>query len=463
MRIKALRFLWLALVIVLAGCKTTPAPLPELVTLPAPVPNQALVITATALPQALLTSEPETPIGVIPTPRPGWCNQLPTASAAPEGRLRVAFIKDQDVWIWNKGQPARQLTRQGDVEQVYLSDDGQAVAYLRSGAVHTQELWWVRAGGRAARAVLSAADFNQLRKEPEQVGVIPFNLSWIPGTHRLAFNTYPLLPGEDLWIYVPDDLWAVDLDSLDLVELLPKGEGGHFSFSPDGELAAVFSPEALMIINEEGAPMRADVLEGFQAIGLGEYYSYPSLQWSPDSQTLLAAIPTTTDPFQPQSGLVIWKIPVGGSEPIQVKNIPAYLSQVAFSPDLSRMAYFSQPELRSSGRELHLSQLEGKEDFLFLRGDVLERFQWLPDSQHFLYWVADTWQPQFGHICQDAAEFPDFPVRSDIYWVDATRFLFLSGEEGDWELNLGHLTGELTPIAELGESSAFAFSVVAEE
>jgi hypothetical protein len=54
-------------------------------------------------------------------------------------------------------------------------------------------------------------------------------------------------------------------------------------------------------------------------------------------------------------------------------------------------------------------------------------------------------------------------VRSDIHWVDAQRFLFLSGGDGAWELNLGTIDGDLTPIAELGESYAFAFRVVGAE
>jgi hypothetical protein len=133
---------------------------------------------------------------------------------------------------------------------------------------------------------------------------------------------------------------------------------------------------------------------------------------------------------------------------------------VAFSPDLSLIAYFIQPDQRSSGRELHLSELEGEGDFILLRGDLMERFQWLPDSQHFLYWMGDAWLPKLGHICQEVADFPEFPVRSDIHWVDTSRFLFLSGDEGNWHLNLGHLSGELNAIAELGESYAFAYCLI---
>jgi hypothetical protein len=463
MRKRTACWLWLGLVVLLGSCKTTPAPLPELITLPAPESSLVPALTATALPQGIRTPGLETAQEPTSTPRPRWCQQLVEAAGTFDGVLIIAFIKDHDVWLWDENQPVRQLTDQGDVEQVLLSDDGQAVAYLRSSEENTQELWHVIPDRGEAQLTLRASQFNRMRNEPGQAGVIPFNLSWIPGTHRLAFNTYPLLPGEGTWIYVPDDLWTVDLDSLKLVNLLPKGKGGHFSFSPDGQLAAVFSPEALMLINANGTKIKQDVLEGFQAIGLGEYYSFPSLQWATDSQSLLAAIPVREDPAGSKTNLVIWKVPVDGSEPVLVKSVPAYLSQVIFSPDRSFMAYFRQPEQRSSGRELRISQLDGEEDFLYLRGDVMERFQWLPDSQRFLYWEAEAWRPMLGHICQDATDFPDFPIRSDIYWVDGNRFLFLSGGDGAWQLNLGYIDGELFPIAELGESSAFSFSLVTNE
>jgi dipeptidyl aminopeptidase/acylaminoacyl peptidase len=422
-----------------------------------------LVLTATALPEWMRTPMSESPAELSPTPLPAWCKQLLSPANPPQGVLRVAFVKDRDVWIWDEGQTPRRLTRQGNVIQVYLSDDGQVLAYLRAGSGDTVELWRIDSSGQEARQAISAAGFDRMRTEPKQLGVIPFDLAWIPGTHRLAFNTYPLLPGEAIWIYVPDDLWVFDLDSLRTFALLPKGQGGHFSFSPDGKLAAVFTPAGLKIMKANGAILIKDALEGFQALGLGEYYNYPSLQWAPDSQALIVAIPSGPDPFQPQAGAVIWRVPVDGSQPQLVKEIPAYLAHVAFSPDLTRLAYFHQPDQRSSGRELHLIELDGDEDFLFLRGEVMERFQWLPDSQHFLYWEIDAWQPQLAHICQEAGEFPAFAVRSDIHWVDAQRFLFLSGGDGAWELNLGTVDGDLTPIAELGESSAFAFRVVGAE
>ena len=463
MRTKSKHLLWLLLTFLLAGCKASPTALPELVTLQAPKPTQALVLTATALPEGRLTPVPSLPVGPTPTPKAGWCDRLEPAPAEAQGRLRVALVKDRDVWVWDQGDQARRLTYQGDVESVFLSGDGLVVAYLRAGAQGTQELWRVNATGEEQMVALSASYFERMRDEPEQIGVVPFNLTWIEGTQRLAFNTYPLLPGEGLWSYVPDDLWVVDLQSLEVEELLRKGKGGHFSISPDGRLAAVFSPKTLDIINTDGSAVLENVLEGFHAIGLGEYYSYPSLKWSPDSQILVVAIPSGEDPFQPEAGAAIWKVPMDGSQPVLVKNVAAFLSQVAFSPDLSILAYFHQPDMRSSGVELHFNELDGDEDYLLFRGELVERVQWLPDSRHFLYWLAEAWQPTLGHICQDAGKFPEFTIRSDISWVDAERFLFLTGEAENWELFLGELSGELMPIAELGESSAFAFSLAPAE
>ena len=90
----------------------------------------------------------------------------------------------------------------------------------------------------------------------------------------------------------------------------------------------------------------------------------------------------------------------------------------------------------------------------------MERFEWLPDSQHFLFWYSDTWDPWLGNVCNVAVMLTTMEIRSDIQWVNETQYLYLSGSEGAWDLYLGDLEGEQTLLENLGESYSFAFALM---
>jgi hypothetical protein len=149
------------------------------------------------------------------------------------------MVKDNDVWLWEEGQPNIQLTQHGDVGQIYLSDDGQLVVYTRPAERGMIELWMVDYSERTPEVLLTADDFGKMRRASGQMGVIPYNISWIPGTHTLAFNTYPVIRGDGIWIYIPDDVRTLDVNTKQLTTLFPVGSGGHFSYSPDGSIPGI--------------------------------------------------------------------------------------------------------------------------------------------------------------------------------------------------------------------------------
>ena len=87
--------------------------------LPSPEPEDPPVdAIATAVAATLAAGEdPATPTD--PTPDPG-------------GPLKVAYVKDNDLWFWEDGAgPPLQLTTTGDVISVRLSDDGLVAAFTR--------------------------------------------------------------------------------------------------------------------------------------------------------------------------------------------------------------------------------------------------------------------------------------------------------------------------------------------
>jgi hypothetical protein len=460
MRFRKLSLPWLVAGFLLAACGQNPIPLPEIITPDSLVPTEAPAITATP-PRGYTAPTAPSPISTpIATEAPEWCQERFSGPGSSRERvLRIGMVKDNDVWLWEEGQPNIQLTQHGDVGQVYLSDDGQVLVYTRPAERGMIELWMVNYSERTPEVLLTADDFGKMRRASGQIGVIPYNISWIPGTHTLAFNTYPVIRGEGIWIYVPDDVRTLDLDTKQLTTLFPVGSGGNFSYSPDGKYLALFTPDSFSVFKSDGKELLG-ILEDYRAVAFGEYYGYPWPQWSADSQKLLVAVPAGTDPLSLDAQVDIWEVRVDSSQALLIRRIQSYRSEVVISPDLQKIAYWKQPNQRSSGRELRIMEVYGTQDYAFAEGNIMERFQWLPDSQRFLFWYSDSWDPWMGHVCQKAIKFPGASIRSEIHWVDDVRYLYLSSSEDSWNLYLGELDSGHILLEDLGESYSFAFTRV---
>jgi hypothetical protein len=459
MRFRTLCLLWLVSGTLLAACSpTTPVPLPEIITPVAPILTEAPAMTATPHPAGIPTGQPFPTRTSPQVPVSAWCQESLVDEKPPPGDLRIGMVKDNDVWIWEQEGTSRQLTEHGDVGQVFLSDDGQVAVYTRPSENGMVELWKVNVFNGKSEVVLSADEFGRTRRERGQLGVIPYNVSWVPGTHRLAFNTYPVVRGEGIWIYIPDDLQIIDVDTKELTTLFPIGSGGHFSLSPDGKALALFSPDSFEVYSIEGQALQSGDLEEYRAIAYGEYYGYAWPQWSPESDRLLVAIPGDIDPLRTDARLDIWEVQLDGSQPVLIKSFQSYRSEAVISPDLQKIAYWTQPTQLSNERELRIMEVYADDDIVFAQGNIMERFQWLPDSEHYLFWYTDSWDPWLGHLCKEAVKLPGLAMRSDIQWVDGERYLYLSGDEGSWSLYLGDLKAEQILVENLGESYSFAFA-----
>ena len=171
-------------------------PLPTLVPPTTPIPSDTPVPTETLTP-------------TIP-PSPTLPPPTPTQQA-----LRVAYVKNGNVWLWTQGGSTQPLTTAGYVVSLDLSGDGQMVAFQRETIPFHPELWAVNSDGTGERVLVSAADFLALlpgSPNPNAAGIGPFQYGWRPGTHILAYNTRLLFEGPGLG--GNDDLRQVDADTL---------------------------------------------------------------------------------------------------------------------------------------------------------------------------------------------------------------------------------------------------------
>ena len=77
---------------------------------------------------------------------------------------------------------------------------------------------------------------------------------------------------------------------------LKPGQAGLVTYSPDGRWMAVSTAEKVTIMDTNGNPSPAGVLQFSPVITYSEYRYYPTVQWSPDGSRLAVVIPAA-DPL----------------------------------------------------------------------------------------------------------------------------------------------------------------------
>lgn len=263
----------------------------------------------------------------------------PVATENPQGEtgvLSVVYIRERNVWLWVEGGSPRQLTNHGQVLDVRLSDDGQIAAYMRSLGDTQYELWAVNADGTNDR-VLAGGDFL-MGIDPRAFAVAPNYFDWVPGTHRVAFNSRHVFEGPGTIQY--NDLNLVDADSGDKFTLLPIGEGGDFYYSPDGAQIALVTSEYIHLVNADGSNRRR-VLEFPRVNTASEYAYYPMPIWAEDSSHLLVSIAPADPWVRPAERTRIYNLPTDGTGAIEITSVEALyipFSQ-AISSDLEYFLY----------------------------------------------------------------------------------------------------------------------------
>ncbi|TFG47696.1 MAG: hypothetical protein E4H33_05460 [Anaerolineales bacterium] len=366
-------------------------------------------------------------------------------------------MKDGDVWYWEEGGAAAQLTALGDVVNVYLSSDGQVVAFVRQFDWNNLEIHAVNTDGTNIHPLVTLADFATMITIPDAISAVPYRIGWVPGTHTLAFNTRMTFEGPGL--ILPDELRLVDAETNTLSVLLAPGTAGDFYFSPDGSQIALVTGDQISVVDVNGSNRR-DVLTFPVMITYSEFTYYPPVVWSPDSTYLRASIPPHDPLADPPELTTIWHIPADGSPPnilMTISIAPFFNSEVQISPDAGKVAYSSMVTPGSPPIvDLHITNADGSADVIYDSGD--RRFHsWSTDGEHFIFSEAGHY-PKIGRIGYPPLDLTGITLLVDVSWVDETRFLYLDRLSGSWELWLRELGSPGTLLASTtGESINFDF------
>jgi Tol biopolymer transport system component len=385
---------------------------------------------------------------VEPMPSP---TAKPTSVPAKEdSTLRVIFIRDDNVRMWTERSGAATLTLSGDVTDAKISDDGAVVAYTKQLNEQRAELWAVNSDGSEARRLVSADDLSAI--DPSALAVAIHDFEWVPGSHTVAYSTRKVVEGPGVMPY--DDLWQVDTDTLERTALLSPGEGGDFTYSPDGRQIAIVSPQQISLINADGGNRR-DVLAYSPVATYSEFRFYARPVWAADSRSLRVGIPPADPLAETSQPTGIWHIPTDGAPASLLAEIdPEPLrGSHAFASDLSHVAYLARPEgalPRVAASPLLITDLRSGEIITYYpHADGI--YGWAPNSARFAFLGdGERQKALIGQVGIDPqpAYGDAYTTVSDLRWVDADRCLFPAHRDGHgWDIVLAEVGGASEVLA----------------
>jgi Tol biopolymer transport system component len=296
-----------------------------------------------------------------------------------------------------------------------------------------------------------------LPRDTEAVGTMLGDFEWVPGSHTLVYNTIQLfeIPSNPR----NNDLRLVNAATGEKNLLLEPGQGGKFTYSPDGSQIALVTPESLSLVEADGSNRR-DVLTFPVIYTNGGWNYYPQPVWAPDSSYLRVAIPPQDALNNPQAFTLVWHIPADGSMPYmagEFVSIPAYVSAPLISPDTRKIIFLFAPGEAFDQLDLQLLDLaDGSQTDLYTGNISL--YNWNPDSSQFVFTQDFGTDFYLGQKDSPAEAIADVSVTKDLAWLSVNRFIFASGEYENRELRIGSPKISSTVIAQpFGETFSFDF------
>ncbi|HET7009288.1 MAG TPA: hypothetical protein VFI11_00810 [Anaerolineales bacterium] len=359
--------------------------------------------------------------------------------------LRVVYTDGGNAWIINGANPPLQLTTSGLVENVRISDDGQKIAFTRRPAVDSPvELRAVNYDATGETTLLTPAQFDALYPLGTALHNDLSHFDFVPGTHDLLVNTRGIFEGPGLAKH--DNVLVIDTDTGLLDELLAPGSGGDFTASPDGAQIAIVRPDSVDLINTDGSNHRVGLVTFASIITYSEYQFYPVPVWRQDSSSVGLVIPSP-DPLNPPLSGTVWEIPATGGPATAHPAISGRFflfggHERLLAPDLAHVAFVRETATPNI-EDLLVAAPDGTGETLVATGGI-QWEGWAPDGVHYVYSIGGPMNLQLGTV--GGAPAP-FVVGTDVGWINATDYLYLTGSAGAWTLHKGTLGGVSVPLA----------------
>lgn len=320
-------------------------------------------------------------------------DSVATTASTDAGRLVVAWAQGGNLVVWQAGDAFPRRVASGGVIQPYIAPDGETIAFTRGPNGAPETLWVVDVAGTAEQQLVGDARPRGYQPGLNQLG----DIAWFDAD-VLYFNTLR----QATPLYAPrNDLYRANARTREVALILPAGEGGRMTISPDKDWIAVVYPgtygrqDGRISVVDPLALQPPRHLLFFVGVATGsEAAFYPPVRWLPDSSALLSAIPdrdlvysdaATAQAVPPTR---IWRLPIATPSDRQLLNSvrASFFGLPAWSPDAGAMTYLQ----RSPGTNtftLFIADYNGDRSRAFLVGEIgsVEQPRWLPDSQRFIF------------------------------------------------------------------------------
>jgi hypothetical protein len=323
---------------------------------------------------------------------------FPTETTAPEKvsdideinlypGLKIAYLREGDIWEWVDGAGPHQLTERGDISTIAIAPDGQKIAFR-----HGNEIWFIAKDGTGERQMLPQAYLDGVSATSGKRTMLD-TFGWFPGGGRIFFSTF-----QDEGEYPPpnNDLHLIEILNPAPYQWLAPGQGGRLSFSPDGKYLAIASREWVDIL-ELGSGYRFRALE-YPGIANYETGFLPEVVWSPDSSGFKTVIPPDAeDGFNLGPAQFYFVFPNGTVASLaSFELVPLYLAIPHLSPDGAYILFVSFNA--QDKQTLQLMDSSGAyRAYSEAAGNVIV-YGWAGDSKHFLYGLGLPPQNYLGSV-----------------------------------------------------------------
>jgi hypothetical protein len=337
--------------------------------------------------------------------------------------LVVAWVDSGDLYIRLR-EAAPKLLASGEVVRPYIAPDGKQVAFTRGQGGLPETLWVTDVDGQAVR------ELAVLENPADDIGTVVIGqVDWLDES-TLYFNTAHL---GSLGPERQDDLWHINIEMSEVTMLLPAGEGGAFSLSPDRQHLALIQPGLygetqghIRLMDTQTNGLQAGL--SFDAVSTGaEYRFYPEVFWEADNRAIRVAIPDKDLIYAEETSppTALWRVPVEGS-PEQIGSVEAsFFGLPRWSDDGANMVYLTRKGSPASNQfDLMSAGSSGENAVLYDTGAAgsFGMPTWIPDATQFIYPQGKPNQYWLGS--------PDTPPRPlaerlvNPQFVDSTRIVY---------------------------------------
>jgi Tol biopolymer transport system component len=428
-KLKPRRFFWSVFAALLVACGNLS-------------PGSTPPATQAPTPTLLATLEPVSPTPTIPSVTSTATSSLSGISVLDS--LRMAYVIDGNLYLQNGSRPPLQLTNSGqDWRPLFFSENGEKLYFIRG--VVPFALYSINVDGKQERALVTNTLLLNLGGEYDESTTI-CNPTIVVNSQLVLFNTcvYPD-PDNSYVVSGNRDLLSVDTETGEIKRLLSPGQAGPFYVSPDGKHVAIDTRGQIDVIDMNGKIVRSGLLTYSPSEPI---LLVPHIFWTQDAAalTLLLPVPTFYDTSGGAPPYTIWHYRFDNDTAVQVQldPIPKSHNIAQVSPDGKWILYENDEQ-----NSYILGNLrEGRAKVYESRPPVY-RYEWSPDSTHFLYEIGDTLY--LGSVITTPTLIGDSDL---IGWVDADQYLYydhadnsikMRNVERETELVLGNVPQALFP------------------